>query len=718
MRASVFAIFMLLGFAFPCEAEPVPVGEQLPPHVDEFLSLLADPGVQKWLEAHKAPAGTVPVAPAQAAPLSHPLADYVSAVRSHIYGLAKALPALPDQFAAAGSILAADIERVGLPALFGLFVMLGAVAFGARWLYERGTKGFLTRAAQLPIASRREYLIALSARFGHELGRIAVIAAASIAVFLALEYWPPVVEKIMLAYLLALIIVLLARAVLRFLLSPPDATSAGRADMLRIIPMDGSAAAFWTRRLTTVAIIVALGHATALSLYLLPFSVEARNVVFYLFGLALLAVGIDTVRRAPRPTANEQESSEAWISGKTYSGFVSAYFIALWFLWALGAMKLFSLAAIAGALPWSISITQRSVLNVLSKPAGCAGSLDASPPGAALFSRGMRFVLIISALLLIAWAWDIDLVALSAADTPATRVAHGIITAVMILLVADFIWMVIRSLIDRQIAKAAGLTGDQSTASQRQARLSTLLPVLKNVLLATLAAVAILMALSELGIEIGPLIAGAGIAGVAIGFGAQTLVKDIISGMFYLFDDAFRVGEYIESGSYKGTVESFSLRSVRLRHSRGPIFTVPFGVLGAIQNMSRDYSIDKFALTITYDSDLEKARKLIKKIGLELAGDPELQPITMEPLKMQGVENFGDYGIELKLKLKTKPGQQFAVRRRALVMIKKAFDENGIKFGSPLMQGIGSTGTQPETAASAALAQPAATTVTVKPAAA
>ena len=101
------------------------------------------------------------------------------------------------------------------------------------------------------------------------------------------------------------------------------------------------------------------------------------------------------------------------------------------------------------------------------------------------------------------------------------------------------------------------------------------------------------MALSALGVEIGPLIAGAGVVGVAIGFGAQTLVKDIIAGMFYLLDDAFRVGEYIQSGNYKGTVESFSLRSVKLRHHRGPLYTVPFGVLGAVQNMSRDWVIDK-----------------------------------------------------------------------------------------------------------------------------
>ncbi|HEX6091699.1 MAG TPA: mechanosensitive ion channel family protein, partial [Dongiaceae bacterium] len=195
--------------------------------------------------------------------------------------------------------------------------------------------------------------------------------------------------------------------------------------------------------------------------------------------------------------------------------------------------------------------------------------------------------------------------------------------------------------------------------------------------------VAAMMVLSALGVEIGPLIAGAGVVGVAVGFGAQTVVKDVISGVFYLLDDAFRIGEYIQSGSYKGTVESFSLRSVKLRHHRGPLFTVPFGELGAVQNMSRDWVIDKMQIGITYDSDLDKAKKLIKQIGKDLAADPEFGPKIIEPLKMQGVEQFGDYGIQIRMKMMTKPGEQFVIRRKAYAMIKKAFDENGIHFASP-----------------------------------
>jgi moderate conductance mechanosensitive channel len=156
-----------------------------------------------------------------------------------------------------------------------------------------------------------------------------------------------------------------------------------------------------------------------------------------------------------------------------------------------------------------------------------------------------------------------------------------------------------------------------------------------------------------------------------------------------MLDDAFRVGEYIQSGNYKGTVESFSLRSVKLRHHRGPLYTVPFGSLGAIQNMSRDWVIDKFMIGVTYDSDLDKARKLIKQVGKELMENPEFAPHILEPLKMQGVEEFGDYAIKIRIKLMTKPNEQFVIRRRAYAMIKKAFDDNGIKFAFPTVQVAG-----------------------------
>ena len=220
-------------------------------------------------------------------------------------------------------------------------------------------------------------------------------------------------------------------------------------------------------------------------------------------------------------------------------------------------------------------------------------------------------------------------------------------------------------------------------------RLTTVLPMLRMLAGIAILVITVLLALSQLGVEITPLLAGAGVVGLAISFGAQTLIKDIITGAFFLVDDAFRVGEYIVSGTYRGTVEAITLRSVKLRHHKGPVFWVSFGELRAIQNMSRDWVIDEFSIGITYDSDIEKARKIIKEIGITLAADPAHVPQTIEPLEMLGVERFGDFAVEITVTMKTRPGAQYVIRRKANAMIKKAFDENGIMFAFPTVQVAG-----------------------------
>jgi small-conductance mechanosensitive channel len=316
----------------------------------------------------------------------------------------------------------------------------------------------------------------------------------------------------------------------------------------------------------------------------------------------------------------------------------------------------------------------------------------------------LRAALIIGALAVLAWGWGIDLESLAGQETMMTRMAHGALSAVAIALIADFVWHVAKAAIDSKLAESADLGLPNSDEARRRARLRTLLPVFRNILFVVVAAAA-LMALAAMGVEIGPLIAALSVLGVAIGFGAQTFVRDIIAGMFYLLDDAFRIGEYIQSGNYKGTVEGFSIRSVRLRHQRGPVYTVPFSLLGAVQNMSRDWVIDKLTVGITYDSDINLARKLIKQIGLDLAEEPEFKPVILEPLKMQGVDAFGDYAVQIRMKMMTLPGENFVVRRQALFRIKQAFDANGIKFAFPTVQLAGEG--EPSTPATAAIAQQA-----------
>ena len=288
----------------------------------------------------------------------------------------------------------------------------------------------------------------------------------------------------------------------------------------------------------------------------------------------------------------------------------------------------------------------------------------------------------------LAETWDVDLVE-PAPGSVAQLFARPVLEAAITIVAAWVLWTAIGGIIDEKMPRAVSPDEAERAVPGSVSRLATLLPLLRHAVLIIIVVAGTIAALERVGFNIGPLLAGLGIFGVAIGFGAQTLVRDVISGVFFLLEDAFRVGEYIQSGNYKGTVESFSIRSVRLRHHRGPVYTVPFGLLGAIENQSRDWVIDKITVGVTYDSDLEKVRKLIKQIGLDLQKDPEFAPLILQPLKMQGVEKLGDYAVEIRAKMMTVPGEQFVIRRKAYAMIKKSFDENGIKFALPTVQVAG-----------------------------
>jgi small-conductance mechanosensitive channel len=157
-------------------------------------------------------------------------------------------------------------------------------------------------------------------------------------------------------------------------------------------------------------------------------------------------------------------------------------------------------------------------------------------------------------------------------------------------------------------------------------------------------------------------------------------VRDILSGVFYLMDDAFRVGDYIETAGNKGMVEYISLRSLRLRHPRGMVYTIPFGDMGSVQNFSRDYIITKLDVRVRYDADVDKIRKIVKKISKELEKDGETGRLLLSKIKSQGVREMDDSAMILRVKFKTKPGDQFVVRREVYRRIQERFRAQGIEF--------------------------------------
>jgi moderate conductance mechanosensitive channel len=651
-----------------------------PPQIAELMALLADPKVRDWLEKESAAAASQKPAPeAETVSVSHYFDTRIGAIREHITALAAALPDLPNQFERAVGLLQGDVPRRGTVLL--LVLVFAALGFGVEWLFRKTMQKTRQRLDGLSMETVHDRLRLVAGRFALALGVVVAFALGSVGPFLALD-WPPLLREMVFGYLIALLVTRIGVVVGNFLLAPD-------AERFRIVPTDTVAARFWCRRLTGFIGWFAFGWVTVGLLSTLGFSMAGRQLVAYLLGLGLLAIALESVWRRPvaPDRGTEAPSPQTHHLGRgAQNAVLSVGIVLLWGLWVARALPSFWLVLVIIALPLANRIIQRAVEHLLQPP-GSPQVVDGPRSVVTVcLERGLRALLIIGAAGVLAWGWGVDLVHLAGQDTLFARLVHGVLSAVIILLAADVLWQATKAAIDRKLAEVADLSQPNTDEARRRARLRTLLPIFRNVLFVVVVVFAVMMALAAMGVEIGPLIAGLGVLGVAIGFGAQSLVRDVIAGMFYLLDDAFRIGEYIQSGNYKGTVESFSFRSVKLRHHRGPVYTVPFSLLGAVQNQSRDWVIDKLMVGITYDSDIERARKLIKQIGLDLAKDPEFAPLILEPLKMQGVENLGDFAVQIRMKMMTLPGEQFVIRRKAFAMIKKAFDANGIKFAIPTVQ--------------------------------
>jgi small-conductance mechanosensitive channel len=263
--------------------------------------------------------------------------------------------------------------------------------------------------------------------------------------------------------------------------------------------------------------------------------------------------------------------------------------------------------------------------------------------------------------------------------------ARNVLSVLLVIVACLLIWEILRIRIDRKLSEDmfnSGIDLDnlEEGGGAGGSRSATLLVLLRKFLLTSIIVMGSLVTLSSMGVDIAPLIAGAGVFGLAIGFGAQTLVKDIISGVFFLIDDAFRVGDYVEAGAAKGTVEQISLRSMKLRHPRGMLFTIPYGGLKILKNFSRDYIITKLDFRVRYDADIEKIRKIIKRVNKEIMANEELSHGMLSEVKSMGVRAMEDSAMILRIKFKTIPGHQFVTQKMVYRLVQEAFRQNGIEF--------------------------------------
>ncbi len=298
-----------------------------------------------------------------------------------------------------------------------------------------------------------------------------------------------------------------------------------------------------------------------------------------------------------------------------------------------------------------------------------------------------RLLVVLIVLAWLTWIWEVDLANMNTADIGAIK-TQRFIGFIGIIAVGYLCWEIVTLWLNRKLA-AENTSPDGAVESAVPggdgggpggSRLSTVLPLITWFVQAGIIIMTVLMALSDLGIDTTPLLAGAGIVGLAIGFGAQKLVGDIVSGLFFLIDDAFRQGEYVNVEGTMGTVEKISLRAMQLRHHRGPIHTIPYGEIPKITNYSRDWTIMKLQFTVPFETDLIKVKKIFKKIGQDLLEHPEFGDDFFSPFKSQGVVQVDDVGIVLRGKFMVKPGKQFMIRKEIFARVQKDFDANGIQF--------------------------------------
>jgi small-conductance mechanosensitive channel len=255
-------------------------------------------------------------------------------------------------------------------------------------------------------------------------------------------------------------------------------------------------------------------------------------------------------------------------------------------------------------------------------------------------------------------------------------------SGVRVVLIAIAI-LVLLALLKRAVAKFRGLLEGTLPSPAQIKRAHTLTHIVRDVARIVIFFAGVMMILSEVGIDLKPLLAAAGLGGLAIGFGAQSLVTDLISGFFILLENSVRVGDVVEVAGVGGLVEEIELRTIRLRDLSGNVHVVPNGVIDKVKNMTKEYSYYLFNIGVAYREDVDEVMGVLHEIAEDVRKDPRFADDILEPLEMLGVDQFADSAVIIKCRIKTQPIKQWRVGREMNRRIKKTFDARGIEIPFP-----------------------------------
>lgn len=539
------------------------------------------------------------------------------------------------------------------------------------------------------------------------------IAAFALAAYATLSALDPAlrIRIVALTVVNATILIHAVLAVVRFLVSP-------RAPALRLLPLDDEAAGYayvWSRRLAYTAVY---GYFVPEAAYVfgIPYATYTGLLRFaglVFAGMLIIVVmqnrqavcrairGDDPAPPADGPSraADQDPSRLRALSVRTFRKRLGdvwhllaiAYIVVSYAIWALRIEGGFAFmlratavsVAVVFAARFALALLDRALARGFAVPEDLRRDFPRLEARANLYlpwlQTSLRALVFAIAGLTLLDAWGFD--SFAWLQTPWGRsVASSALSITLVVVVALAVWEVVSGLIERFLA--GEVRNGQKV--ERSARVRTLLPLLRNALLIVLVAFVSLIVLSEIGVNIAPLLAGAGVIGLAVGFGSQTLVKDVITGLFILFEDTMQVGDVVDvGGGHSGVVEAISIRAIRLRDMTGAVHTIPFSSVTTIRNMTRDFAFAVIDAQVDYASDVDQVFEALRGLGAGMQEDPMYAASILEPIEILGVDRFADSAIVVRARIKTRPMKNWMIGREFNRRMKQRFDELGIAIPFP-----------------------------------
>lgn len=487
-----------------------------------------------------------------------------------------------------------------------------------------------------------------------------------------------------------------ANVISRIVSALARALLAPRAPGLRLVPLGDETATYlmiWARRLTATAVY---GYFLCEAALLLGLPAALYGVALRLLGL-LVAVMLILLILQNRGAvgqwlrgdegAHPLGGARRWL-GDVWHILAILYVIACFGVWALEIAGGFAFLARATVLTLLVIAIVKLIGFALRRGVdrGFALSAEMTERFPGLEARANRYLPLLRRILLaivnviavlaLLQVWGADAFGLLSSDL-GQRVTSGVATIAVIVIGAMLLSELVNEFVERYLSRR------QTQDSARGQRWRTLLPLFRNAFRIVLTVLVAMLVLSELGIDIVPLIAGASVVGLAVGFGAQTLVKDIITGVFILAEDTLAVGDVVDIDGHVGTVESMSLRNVRVRDHTGALHTIPFSAIASVKNMTRDFGYAVFDVGVSHRENLDRIVATLSEIGEQLRGDAALGRLIRAPIEVSGINRLADNAVIVRARIKTAVGRQWEIEREFNWRLKQRFDELGIERANP-----------------------------------